>query len=56
MTMDKIKYIKNDEEAVLRFKNLYKQYGYCYCFQEKRVCHDSICGYDKAPALQNADL
>ena len=26
--MDKIKYIKNDEEAVLRFKNLYKQYGY----------------------------
>ncbi len=26
--MEKIKNIRNDEEAVLRFKNLYKQYGY----------------------------
>lgn len=26
--MDKRKYIRNDEEAVLCFKNLYKQYGY----------------------------
>ena len=28
MDMDKIKCIKNDEEAILRFKNLYRQYGY----------------------------
>ena len=28
MDMDKRKYIKNDEEAILRFKNLYRQYGY----------------------------